>query len=52
MAQYFTKLNPKRIVYTCQETAVKPPEDMPEVVDDFDIGEDEEVAVENRLVEC
>lgn len=31
-----------------QETAVKPPEDMPEVIDDFDIGEDEEVAVENR----
>ncbi|XP_067928631.1 ubiquitin-like domain-containing CTD phosphatase 1 [Watersipora subatra] len=27
---------------------IKPPENLPEVVDDFDIGEEEEVAVENR----
>ncbi|KAF6032568.1 UBLCP1 [Bugula neritina] len=30
------------------ESAIKPPDVMPQVVDDFDIGDEEEVAVENR----
>lgn len=40
------------LLFILFKESVKPPEEMPEVVDDFDIGEEEEVAVENRCLVC